>query len=226
VTLARRELAILVAVAVLVTAAAYAALIRPKEDAAAAARADARRAADQGQTLRTEIQALGDVRSDAAALKRRAKTAGSLFPDGPDLPDLVDALQKVADRSGVDLLSIQPSAPAASAESPLLASIGTAVSVQGGYFQIEDFLARVEGLVDGPDPGAGIPPRSVLVKSVDISGAGAAAGQGTAGAAPAGGSTGSDRLTANIGLVVFQSAGSPATRSATSPAAQSATQRR
>ncbi len=211
-TLARRELAILVAAAVLVTAAAYVALIRPKVGEVGAAQAAARRAADQGQTLRAEIKALGDVQADGAALKLRAQAARNLFPDGPDLPDLVDALQKVADQSGVDLLSIQPSAPAASAETPLLASIGTVVSVQGGYFQIEDFLARVEGMVKSPDPGAGIPPRSVVVKSVDIAGGGAAGGQGTATAVPASGTTGSDQLTANIALVVFQSAGSPATQ--------------
>ena len=218
----RRELVIVVAVALLVSTAVFFLLLRPKSAEISAARAERQRAVDEAQTLRTEIKALEDVRANAAALRKRAEAARNLFPGGPDLPDLVDGVQKVADQSGVELVSLQPSPPAASTANPLLAEIGAVVVVRGGYFQIEDFLARLEGMVKSPDPGSGIPPRSVLLRSVNISTGGGAEGGG--GTTPTPGSTGagSDKLTANVGLVVFQSAKAPTTAGAGTGAASPA----
>jgi hypothetical protein len=232
----RRELVILAAVALLLTVAVYLLLIRPKLGQAAAARADRQRAVIEGQALRTQIAALEDVRANAAALKERARTARDLFPGTPDLPDLVNALQRVADQSGVLLVSVQPAPPAASAPSAgssgpsaapgsgssapsaasgsgssgpsaasslPLATMSTAVNVRGGYFQIEDFLARLEGMVKSPDPASRIPPRSILVRSVNLTRGGGQAGTG----GPSGTSAGAGRageLTATIDLVAFQ----------------------
>jgi len=77
------------------------------------------------------------------------------------------------------------------------------VSVKGGYFQIEDFLARLENLIKGADPDR-VPPRSVLVRSVDISsGSDQGATGGSAAAAPEA-SASSSELQASVALVVFQ----------------------
>jgi Tfp pilus assembly protein PilO len=201
----RRELAVLVAAGLLVTAAAYLLLVRPKAAEVSAARADQQQAADESQTLQAQIKALEDVRANAGALRAQARTARSLFPGGPDLPDLVDALQKVADQSGVELASVQPSTPTVSTANPDLADIDTTVEVNGGYFQIEDFLARLEGMVNSPDAGSRIPPRSVLVRSLTIANAtdASAGGATTTGSAAA---ASSDQLKATVGLVAFQSA--------------------
>jgi hypothetical protein len=202
----RRELIVSVVVAVLVLAGVWALLVRPKGGQAAAARADEQAALAQADTLRGQISALEQVRSEAGSLRARAREARDLFPAKPDLPDLTTALQRIADQAGVDLMSISPTAPAASTSSPDLAAVTATVSVGGGYFEVEDFLARLENLVKSPDPASHVPPRSVLVRSVSIaSGSGAGSGAGGGAAAPSA-TTGSGTLTANISLMVFQHA--------------------
>ena len=214
----RRELLIVVVVALLAVATGYLLLIRPVLDRTAAARADEQRSAGQSQVLRNQISALEDVKANAGPLQARARTARGMFPSRPALPDLVDALQKIADQSGVDLVSVQPTPPAVStAATPTatptatLAEITTGVVVTGGYFQVEDFLARLEGLVKGSGAGPGIPPRSILVRSVSLSSAGSVGtGAGAASQPQATSGAGSDRLTGNISLVAFQAVTSPA----------------
>jgi Pilus assembly protein, PilO len=202
----RRELIVSIVVAVLVVAGLWALLVRPKDGQAAAAQADEREAAAKAETLRGQISALEQARSEADSLRARAREAGDLFPAKPDLPDLTTALQKVASQAGVDLLSIQPSSPGASTDSPELAAVTATVSVSGGYFEIEDFLSRLENLVKSPDPASHIPPRSVLVRSVSVN-SGSSGSSGTSGGTTAtAATTGSSTLTANISLTVFQHA--------------------
>jgi hypothetical protein len=202
----RRELIVLLLIGVLVTAGLWAALIWPKGNQAAAAHAEEQAAADQAESLRGQIRALEGVRADAEGLRARARQSEDLFPAKPALPDLTNALQKIADQSGVDLVGIQPSPPAASPTTPDLAAVATTVTIGGGFFEIQDFLARLENLVRSPEPASRIPPRSVLVRSVNV-----AAGSGNGGAAATGGGTptasaGSGDLSATISLTVFQHA--------------------
>jgi hypothetical protein len=202
----RRELIVSIVVGVLVLAAVWALLVRPKGGQAAAAQADERAAVSQADTLRGQIRALEQVRGEAGSLRARAREARDLFPAKPDLPDLTTALQRIAEQAGVDLVSIQPTPPAASTASPELAALTATVSVGGGYFEIEDFLARLENMVKSPDPASRIPPRSVLVRSVTIATGSAASGGTSGGAAVPSATTGSGTLTANISLMVFQHA--------------------
>jgi hypothetical protein len=195
----RRELIVSVVVGVLVLAGLWTVLVRPKGGQASAARAEEQAAIAQADTLRAQIRALEQVRGEAESLRARARAARDLFPAKPDLPDLTTALQKIAEQAGVDLVSIQPSPPAASTSSPELAAVTATVAVGGGFFEIEDFLARLENLVKSPDPASRIPPRSVLVRSVSVASAG-----GTSGTASATGTAAGATLTANISLTVFQ----------------------
>jgi Tfp pilus assembly protein PilO len=204
----RRELVVSVVLAVLVVAGLWALLVRPKAGQAAAVQAQERDAAARAETLRGQISALEQARSEAPSLRARAREAGDPFPAKPDLPGLTTALQKVAEQAGVDLLSIQPSSPGASTASPELAALATTVSVSGGYFEIEDFLSRLENLVKSPDPASHVPPRSVLVRSLSLnsSSSASATSGGTTATATATTTTGSTTLTANISLTVFQHA--------------------
>jgi hypothetical protein len=201
----RRELIVSVVVGVLILAGLWALLVRPKGGQASAAHADEQAAIAQADTLRGQIRALEQVRGEAATLRARAREARDLFPAKPDLPDLTTALQRIAEQSGVDLLSIQPSPPAASTSSPELAAVTATVSVSGGFFEIEDYLARLENLVKSPDPASRIPPRSVMVRSVSLA-SGAGTGGTSGGTASATATSVGGTLTANISLTVFQHA--------------------
>jgi Tfp pilus assembly protein PilO len=165
----RQELILAGVAAVLVLIAATVALIRPTRQATAQAGADRDAAVAESQSLRDQIKALEALKPNEAELKAKASQARAEFPATPALPGLVDALQDVAGQAGVDLDSVAPAAPKASTTTPQLAEIAATVNVSGGYFEIRDFLVRLENLVKGSDPGR-VPPRSVLVGSVGLTG--------------------------------------------------------
>jgi hypothetical protein len=210
----RQELLVFAALAVLVIVAVFLLVLRPQRNAIAQTRADEQGALADSQSLRDRIRALEALKANQAGLRAEAKQARGQFPASPDLPALVDALQDLASQSGVDLASVAPSVPKASAVRPELAVIDTAVAVNGGYFEIEDFLARLENLVNGSDPNR-VPPRSVLVRSVALSAGSQDGAAATGDSASTAATASSDQLQASIALSVFQlaqvqSAGPPA----------------
>jgi Tfp pilus assembly protein PilO len=215
----RNELVLAGIGALLVLVAAALLLVRPTRQATAGANAERDTAVSESQALRDQIKALEALKPNEAELKAKASLAKAEFPSTPDLPALVDALQDAASLSGVDLGTVAPSAPEASTASPLLAEISTTVDVSGGYFEIQDFLVRLENLVKGTDPGR-IEPRSVLIESVNLASASKGA-TGDSAAAAADASASPDELEGTIILTVFQLAqpsGTPST-----PAAPAAT---
>jgi Tfp pilus assembly protein PilO len=215
----RQELVLAAVGALLVLAAAMLLLIRPTRQATAEARADRDAAVADSQSLRDQITALEALKPKEAELKAQAELAKSEFPATPALPGLVDALQDAASLAGVDLGTVSPSTPKASTVNSTLAEITTTVDVNGGYFEIQDFLVRLENLVKGTDPGR-IDPRSVLIESVNLA-SGSEGATGDSAAATADASAPADELTGNIVLTVFQLAQSSG--SSSTPAAPAAT---
>jgi Pilus assembly protein, PilO len=214
-----------VAALVLVLVAGAMLLVRPQRQAASQARDDERAAQRESQALHDQIRALEALKADEPALREQARKALAEFPPTPALPGLVNALQDMADKAGVELASVSPSTPKLSSEHPQLAEIATQVTVNGGYFEIQDFLSRLEDLVKGADTASGVPPRSLLVGSVALS----AGGGSAAGAAAPATSTGSDsappdELSAAINLSAFQMTGSAAGATAGGTATTTTTQ--
>jgi cell division protein FtsB len=215
----RQELVIVATTALLVLAGVSLVVLRPTRQAVAEARADREAAVAESQALRDQVRALEALKADEAKLQAQARLARSEFPPTPSLPALVDALQDAASQAGVDLGSVAPSTPKTSTELPELAEIDTSVSVSGGYFEILDFLTRVENLVKGDDH-LRVPARSVLVQSVDVSRDAGGTSTGGAAASTASGSASPDELTAKFTLAVFQRVGSAGAPAASTAAAQ------
>jgi Tfp pilus assembly protein PilO len=213
----RNELILAVAGALLVVVLATMVLVRPTRQATAVAEADRDAAVSESQALRDQIKALEALKPNEAELKAKADLAKAEFPATPALPGLVDALQDSASLAGVDLGTVSPSAPKTSTLNPLLAEISTTVDVSGGYFEIQDFLVRLENLVKGADPGR-VDPRSVLIQSVNLASSTEEATGDSA--APASAATSADGLKGNIVLTVFQLAQPSGTSS--TPAAPAA----
>jgi Tfp pilus assembly protein PilO len=214
----RNELVLAGIGALLVLVAATMLLVRPTRQATADANATRDAAISDSQALRDQIKALEALKPNEAELRAKADLAKAEFPATPALPALVDALQDAASLSGVDLGTVAPSTPQTSTASPLLAEITTTVSVSGGYFEIQDFLVRLENLVKGTDPGR-IEPRSVLIDSVNLASADESP-TGDSAQATADASASADELSGNIILTVFQLAQSSGTTS--TPAAPAA----
>jgi Pilus assembly protein, PilO len=218
----RRELLLAGLGAALLLLAGVMLLIRPSKQATAQARADREAAQTESQSLRDQIKVLEALKPKEAELRTQAEKGKAEFPATPALPGMIDALQEAANLAGVELGTVAPSQPTASASNPQLAEITTNLTVSGGYFEIQDFLVRLENLVKGSDPGR-IPPRSLLVQSVNLTSGseGAETGDSASGAPAA--SSSPDELNGNIILVVFQLAQPGASPSAPAAPAASAT---
>ena len=148
-------------------------LIAPKRSEAADVRAQTAQQQSANAMLATQIQLL---KAQAKALpQQQAKLAAvaAKVPDNPAVPALIRALSAAADDAGVELLSMVPTKPAPVAAPPVVAPlvaatgtagstsrrsttgggsagtlqvIGVSLSVVGGYFQVEQFLDRIESL--------------------------------------------------------------------------------
>lgn len=106
---------------------------------------------------RNRINSLKDVRQRAPEIEAQINAADAIIPPGPALPGAYRQLQMAADAAGVELPSIAISRPGGGeGANPMSVSL----SINGGYFQIVDFLRRIE------DPT--ITPRGIVWGSVSV----------------------------------------------------------
>lgn len=104
--------------------------------------------------VRSEIARLRAVRADAAELEVELSSARAVLPPAAAGPSLLRQLQVAADEAGLILQTVTFGRPTEAGFDPQLAEMTVNVSIRGGYFQIVDFLRRVE------DPA--ITPRGIL----------------------------------------------------------------
>jgi Tfp pilus assembly protein PilO len=161
----RQWIAITVVVVIAIAAGGWFLLISPKNQEAADLRDQTTTQVSANSQLKTQLQVL---KAQAKALpQQQAKLAAvaAKIPDNPALPALIRALTVAADDANVELLTLSPTKPAAvaapapgavtgvGAAAPVdtssagtLQQIGVSLSVVGGYFQVEQFLDRLESL--------------------------------------------------------------------------------
>lgn len=110
---------------------------------------------DEQERLEAEIARLRLVREDAPGVEADLAAAEAIVPRDPALPALVRQLQLAADEAGIELTSVSTSRPVEVEEAPAqgLSSIDVSTQLEGGYFQVVDFLRRIE------EPG--ITPRGI-----------------------------------------------------------------
>lgn len=147
--------------AVLVIVLFWLFLWSPKTEEIEQTQTEIEAARTQQATLRTQIARLEDVRARAPEIEARLAAAESIIPRDVSLPAMVRQVQLDATDSGVELMSISPGQPVAfSEELANLARIPLSLQIQGSYFQIVDFLRRVE------DPA--ITPRGIKWDSLNV----------------------------------------------------------
>ncbi|HZU71535.1 MAG TPA: type 4a pilus biogenesis protein PilO [Acidimicrobiales bacterium] len=118
----------------------------------------ASRQASQAEAQASQLQAqLSRLQSDARQqplLQAELLRLQAAIPDDPDLAQFILDLNDAANQAGVNLLSISPSPPVATgATSPspgatagVPPAIKVSLNVTGGYFQVLDFLDRLDTL--------------------------------------------------------------------------------
>ncbi len=117
----------------------------PKQNEIAEVRDEIETVQQQTRQLEARIDELEQARQNAPELEAEVVAAETIVPRDLALPSALRQLQTAADDSGVVLSQITASEPQPVAEAPEgLAAIQVNIAVAGGYFQIVDFLRRVE----------------------------------------------------------------------------------
>lgn len=141
-----RQTALLSALGVvLVLVLFYFFVFQPKNEELALINEDIDAAVAQQATLEARIAALQQVRLRAPEIEAALAAAESIIPREAALPSALRQLQSAADDSGVELVSVSPGRPAAvEGEIPELSVLTLSLAVEGSYFQLVDFLRRIE----------------------------------------------------------------------------------
>jgi Tfp pilus assembly protein PilO len=122
-------------------------------------------ASDRRETAEAENARLELERDRLRAAQERAPqlqaTVDRLrvaIPNQPELAQFLLAANDAAQQSGVEFLSISPSPPTPAEGDATLSQVNLSISVAGGYFQVLDYLNRLDAL-----------PRLVVVDTLAVS---------------------------------------------------------
>jgi Tfp pilus assembly protein PilO len=183
-----------------ILAAGWFLLVSPKHGEASDLKAQAATQFTANTSLSGQIAMLKAQAKDLPKQQARLAAVAAKIPDNPNLPALVRSLTQAADETGVVLVSLSPSTPAAvtpaapalpvsaadarggatpgatgakavgasSGGAGTLMAINVNANVVGSYFQVEQFLDRVESLnramkVTGLTVAPGVSPLSPQV---------------------------------------------------------------
>jgi type IV pilus assembly protein PilO len=158
----------------LVLVAGWFVLVSPKRGEAAELRTQAEGQVVANSGLETKLQMLKAQAKDLPKQQAKLAAVAAKIPDNPALPGLIRALTGAASSAGVELVSVSPGPVAAVAAAPVaggaqvapvgttptttttttaaaaggsagtLAQIPLSLTVSGGYFQVEQFIANLE----------------------------------------------------------------------------------
>jgi Tfp pilus assembly protein PilO len=117
----------------------------------------------QEASLLAQLDRLAETRRSAPELEAELIAARVVVPESAGVSAVVRQLQSAADEAGLDLAALSPSRPQPTtpeAGPVALARIPIALDVEGSYFQVVDFLRRLEN----PD----ISPRGFIFNSMSL----------------------------------------------------------
>lgn len=155
----RARAAIFAAVLVAVSALAFVLVLRPQAARIADTKKQTQAQLQRISQLNLELRQLQALQQQAPQLRARAQRVDTAIPNDPQLAPFILQVQDAATRSAIDWLAVSPSPPAPGQQADIL-EINVSMNVNGGYFQIQDFLARLETLgravkISGVTLGAG-----------------------------------------------------------------------
>ena len=164
----------------------------PRNKAGAAVGKELSAARQQEQDLRANMAQLRKLAADTQSREAELANLGRLIPADADMDGAILALDAAAKQAQVGMTSFVPSPPAAVAAGP--ATVGLALTIDGTFDQLFDYLRRVEALdrlvvIDSlqlaasgngeGSPGTGPPKLSAQIKARLFAATGPAAAAGT-----------------------------------------------
>jgi Tfp pilus assembly protein PilO len=148
----------------------YALLWSPQSSALGKAKARTAAAVAKQSDLGIQLRGLQKAKQSLPDSQARLSRLAIAIPDDPGLADLIDQVNGAAKAAGVDFMTLTPQAPANLSKSgpgvgakkqttPGVDDLNLAVTAQGTYFQLNDFINRLNGL-----------PRLIVIDTVAFSG--------------------------------------------------------
>jgi Tfp pilus assembly protein PilO len=169
-------------------------IFAPKGRHLSAAKKDAQAAQTAEVTLRSQLDRLVQISHNGPEIAAELGKLSAAVPSSPDLDGFILSANQIAVQSGIDFLSVAPSIIQAGTTGPSV--IPLSIQVQGGFFQVLDYLNRLE------DMG-----RLVVVDAINVTSGAASGGSSSAGQVP----TGPPKLAVSLTARMF-------TRAAPTPA--------
>lgn len=115
--------------------------------------------------LRSRLQRLQEQKRNEAATRSQIEILRVAIPDQPNLAQFILDANDAATRSGIDFLSVAPTPPTppsnAAGATNAPADIRLGLNITGGYFQVIDFVNRLNEL-----------PRLVVIDNLSVSASG------------------------------------------------------
>jgi Tfp pilus assembly protein PilO len=109
---------------------------------------DAKKQAQAAQQLEPGLQAtlarLKQISENGPEIAAQLDTLNAAVPASPDLDGFILSANQIAVRAGIDWLSVSPSVVQAGTSGPSV--IPLSVQIKGGFFQVLDYLNRLEDL--------------------------------------------------------------------------------
>jgi len=139
----------LVAGALVLVLVWYFALYAPTAKDIDAAKTKTAAAEQERDGLQTTLHRLQDLAKTAPQQQAALRTLDAAVPETPDLADFIIQANDIARRAGIDFLSIAPAPPAAgttAAAGTATTTINLSITIQGGFFQVLDYLKELEHL--------------------------------------------------------------------------------
>ncbi len=132
-------------VAVVMLAAWWFLLWSPAGDAVAAAKTRFDTANSQVAPLEVQRDRLLSIQEDLPQLQSRLQTLSAAIPDQASMSDFLLAASEAEVESGLDFLTVSASPPQQST-TPGLSKIQVQLTGNGGYFQMLDFINRLQSM--------------------------------------------------------------------------------
>ena len=116
-------------------------------------------AAEEDETsLRGQLTRLTEIDENAPAIEAELGKYADAIPTTPNLASFILGANEIAVTSGITWLSVAPSEPSVSTVPGAPSTIGLSIQIEGGFFQVLDYLNRLEDLE-----------RLVVVDSIQVS---------------------------------------------------------
>lgn len=143
----KRQTAIAVGVVTLVVLLGwYMFSYRPKGSQLAEARKKTQEAKAREEPLRADLARLRALDRERPLREAELQRLVGLIPERDELAGFLIAAYEIATRSGMRQISVAPAPPAASAVAGQPSVISLNIQLEGGFFQVLDYLGRMERL--------------------------------------------------------------------------------